>query len=251
MFGSSVPNVGWLVGQAGEERISLPRPTGARILRFRLLDEEILALRRTRVSSLRRSGLAPVPNPLDLESSAELLVRVRRGDDAALETLLGRYVPALRRWARGRLPRWARDLAETEDLVQDTLLKSIRCLEGFHHHHDGALQAYLRQAVMNRIRDECRRAQRRPRCEELDEAAENQGQLSPLESAIGTQAVERYESCLAMLRPDDREAIVGRIELGYSYQELATLLGKPSPDAARVAVSRALVRLAERMGHGR
>ena len=60
------------------------------------------------------------------ESSVELLARARTGDDRALEELLARHVPALRRWARGRLPRWARDMAETEDLVQDTVLRSLR-----------------------------------------------------------------------------------------------------------------------------
>jgi DNA-directed RNA polymerase specialized sigma24 family protein len=38
--------------------------------------------------------------------------------------------------------------------------------------------------------------------------------------------------------------------MGFSYQEIAVMIGKPSPDAARVAVSRALVRLAEVMRNG-
>ena len=75
--------------------------------------------------------------------------------------------------------------------------------------------------------------------------------LSPLETAIGVEAVESYETALQTLRDDDRQAIVGRLEMDYSYEELAVMLGKSSPGAARVAVSRALVRLAEAMGRGR
>jgi RNA polymerase sigma-70 factor (ECF subfamily) len=186
---------------------------------------------------------------MNAESSVELLRRVRSGDQEALDILLRRYVPALRRWARGRLPTWARDLAETEDLVQDTILKTFQRLDTFDYRHEGALQAYLREAVMNRVRDECRRVNRRPTGTALDEQTPHDG-ASPLESVIGTQAVERYEWALGQLRHEDREAIVARIEMGFSYPEVAVMLGKPTPDAARVAVSRALVRLAEQMRHG-
>jgi len=40
------------------------------------------------------------------------------------------------------------------------------------------------------------------------------------------------------------------VELRYSYQELAVALGKPSADAARVAVARAVYRLAREISHG-
>ncbi len=186
---------------------------------------------------------------MDAESSVELLDRVRQGDQAALDRLLRRYVPALRRWASGRLPRWARDLAETEDLVQDTVLKSLRRLDAFEYRDEGALQAYLRRAVMNRIRDECRRVARRPHVGELDDRTPDDG-LSPLEAAIGSEAVARYEEALQTLKRDDQQAIVARIEMGYSYEEMAVMLGKPTAEAARVAVSRALVRLAEVMRNG-
>jgi RNA polymerase sigma-70 factor (ECF subfamily) len=187
---------------------------------------------------------------MDAESSADLLDRVRQGDQDALDTLLRRYVPALRRWAKGRLPRWARDLAETEDLVQDTVVKSFRNLRTFDFRNDGALRAYLRQAVMNRIRDECRRVSRRPGVEALNEETPASGE-SPLEQAIGREAVENYEAALQKLGEDERQAVVARIEMGFSFQELAVMLGKPSADAARMAVSRSLVRLAEHMRHGR
>ena len=180
------------------------------------------------------------------ESSVHLLARARAGDRTALDRLMARYLPRLRRWASGRLPRWARDVADTQDLVQETLLQSFKHLDKFEVRGDGALQAYLRQSVMNRIRDEFRRAGRRPALEPLDSQAPDEA-ASPLEQAIGRQAVERYESALERLRPGDREAIIARIELGFSHEELAVLLGKPSANAARMAVERALVRLAAEM----
>jgi len=186
---------------------------------------------------------------MSVESSVDLLERVRLGDKDALDVLLRRYVPALRRWARGRLPRWARDLADTEDVVQDAVIRSLRNLSTFEHRHDGALQAYLREAVLNRVRDECRRVGRRPGIDNLEEHFVSDG-TSPLEAAIGARAVERYEAALQRLKPQEREGIVARIEMGYSYAEIAVMMGRPSADAARVAVSRALLRLAEELRNG-
>src|SRR5580765_1533620 len=127
----------------------------------------------------------------DGESSFDLLERIRTGDPYALDALLGRHLPPLQRWASGRLPRWARDLADTDDLVQETLLQTFKRIDGFEPRRVGALHAYLRQAVLNRIRDELRRKGRRPDAGELTdlEAAD----ASPLEQAIGSEAVERYE----------------------------------------------------------
>ena len=183
---------------------------------------------------------------IDGESSFDLLERIRGGDPNALEALLGRHLPPLRRWASGRLPKWARDLADTDDLVQETVIHSVKQLQTFETRREGALQAYLRQAVMNRIRNEFRRAKRHPAAFELDDRHPDQA-ASPLEEAIGREALDRYDAGLAALRDEDREVIVARIELGYTFEEVAAALEKPSADAARVALNRALVRLADHM----
>jgi RNA polymerase sigma-70 factor (ECF subfamily) len=186
----------------------------------------------------------------DPESSLELLERARDGDAAALDRLLTRYLRPLQRWASGRLPRWARDLSDTADLVQETLVQTLRNIGTFRPRREGALQAYLRQAVMNRIRDEIRRSRRRPAPEDLGEDIPAD-ETSPLDRAIGQETVERYEAALAELRDEDREAIVARVELGQSWEQVAAMLDKPSPAAARVATQRALVRLAVKMKHAR
>jgi len=188
-----------------------------------------------------------MPLPGDLESTARLLEQVRGGDRVAMDTLFARCLPRLQRWATGRLPGWARGSADTQDLVQEAVLQTFRKIEEFEPRGEGALQAYLRQAVMNRIRDELRRVGRRGTPAELDSGLSGD-EPSPLESAIGQETTERYERALASLKPDEREAIIARVELGYDHQELAEALGKPTPDAARKASQRALVRLAEEMG---
>jgi RNA polymerase sigma-70 factor (ECF subfamily) len=185
------------------------------------------------------------PQP-DLESTLELVQRAKTGDRDALDRLFTRCIPLLRRWASGRLPRWTRDLMDTDDLVQETVVRTVNRIDAFEPRHQGALQAYLRQAVMNRIRDEVRRGSRGPSQAELDANLADRN-ASPLEEVIGREAVERYEVALAALRPEEREAIVARVEMEGSYEQVAQALGKPSADAARMAVSRALLRLAQEM----
>ena len=183
---------------------------------------------------------------MDPESTATLLSRARSGDEAAMNHLLERSLPALRRWAHGRLPSYARDMLDTADLVQDTVISALRSLPRFEARFEGALQAYLRHALANRIKDVIRHQRRQPTETDLPEDLPVDG-ASPLEQAIGAENTARFESALARLRPEEREAIIGRLELQYGYAELAVALEKPSPDAARMAVKRALRRLAEEM----
>ena len=99
---------------------------------------------------------------------------------------------------------------------------------------------------LNRIRNELRRKGREPAATDLD-GIDVESLESPLEHAIGREAVERYERALQGLKAEEQEAIIGRVEMGYSYEELAEALGKPTPDAARKTAHRAPVRLADEM----
>jgi len=187
--------------------------------------------------------------PLRADATVELLDRAKHGDDQALEQILRRCIPALQRWAHGRLPMSSRGMLETGDLVQDTVIAALRRLGAFEVRHQGALQAYLRQAVMNRIRDVIRRDRRSPNRAELPDHLADQGK-SPLDLVIGSENVARYEAAVQKLSARDREAIVGRLELQYSYEELAVVLDTPTANAARVAVTRAMKRLVDEMRHG-
>lgn len=179
-------------------------------------------------------------------SSVRLLVHARSGDDDALNALLARYLPRLRRWAQGRLPLSARQGVDTDDVVQDAAIAALRHLGSIEIHDAGSLQAYLRQAVANRITDMYRRHARRP--ERIDLPADLPGrEPSPLEMALGADALARYEGALQRLGDDDREAIVMRLEMDCSYGDIAETLGKNSEASARMAVSRALARLAREM----
>lgn len=181
-----------------------------------------------------------------VDSSVLLLARARAGDRDALDELLTRYLPRLRRWATGRLPQAARGHLDTEDIVQDTVMKAVRRLDEFEVRGDGALQAYLRQALTNRLTDVYRREDGRHHVDGVPSDLPVRA-TSPLDAAIGHEALDRYERGLARLKEPDRLAVLLRVELCYDYDEIAEMLGKSSAASARVAVSRALARLAREM----
>ena len=184
------------------------------------------------------------------ETSFQLLLRARTGDPDAIELLCARYLPRLHRWARGRLPRGSRNAMDTGDIVQEVLISVLRRLKVFDPRDEGAFQGYLRQALTNRFRDEARKVNSHPVPGVLDSAWPSAGP-SPLEIAIGREGIERYEAALEKLKVEDQRAIVARCEWGMSHDEVAQALGKPSANAARVAIHRALVRLAKEMAGGK
>jgi RNA polymerase sigma-70 factor (ECF subfamily) len=184
------------------------------------------------------------------DSTGKLLIRARAGDDRAREALLARSREPLRRFAHGRLPSYARDLFDTDDLVQVTLIKAFQHMGTFEQRGEGAFFAYLRQITLNKIRDEIRRVSRRPGRAEFKESIASQAR-SPVEEAIGREALERYEAALLELPEAQRGLVMMRLEMGLSYREIADSTGSPSENAARMAVARAVMRLAERMDEGK
>ncbi len=187
----------------------------------------------------RSSSTARAQTP----GSWRLPVHERSGTSARVSDLLGRCAPALRRWAHGRLPRWARSAADTSDLVQEAIARTLARLDArFQPRGRQALAAYLREAVRNRIRDEHRRIARRGTSVEPPDALEARDP-SPLDRAIANETAGRYRAALARLSPRDRELIVAHLELGYSHEQLGCMIGR-SPNAARMALCRAIERLA-------
>src|SRR5262245_54752392 len=94
-----------------------------------------------------------IENTAETEPMFDLITRARAGDPTALDELLVRCLPSLQSWAHGRLPVYARGALDTDDLVQQAAYQTLRRLHLFEPRHVHSLQAYLREAVVNRIRD--------------------------------------------------------------------------------------------------
>ena len=188
------------------------------------------------------------PDPRGSTFERSLLERALGGSRSAVNALFARHALWIRRRARGRLPRWVRGAVDTSELVQDVLHHTFARFTRLEPKHAGALRAYLRRAVENRIRDELRRAERRPEITALDESVRPAGHVaSQLEQLIDDETWARYLEGLRRLTARERWLIVGRAELGYTYEQLAFIGGQPSPDAARMALRRALIRLSDVM----
>jgi DNA-directed RNA polymerase specialized sigma24 family protein len=107
----------------------------------------------------------------------------------------------------------------------------------------------VRSAVLNRIKDEVRWAGRRPGPDGVPETLPDR-LPTPLENVIGAELLDRYEAGMARLDERNRQLLHLRIELDFDYDEIAAMTGRESRNTARMAVQRALSRLADEMGHG-
>lgn len=191
---------------------------------------------------------SPISSRAIRDTSEYLFAQARLGNSGALNLLVGRYLPRLRRWAHGRLPRWARFGTDTSDLVHDVMLRAIPKIGTLDQRWKGALAAYLQQSVRNRLNDEHRRVARRAVPEALSDAIDT-SQRSPLDYVMSREQENRYRAALADLSADDRELIVGHLEFDYTHEQLGCMTGR-TPNAARMALQRAMRRLVERMRDG-
>jgi RNA polymerase sigma factor (sigma-70 family) len=184
--------------------------------------------------------------PGRLETTLDLVELTQRGDVAARDRLIERYLPLLTRWAHGRLPEEARDLNETADLVQTALMRAFEHLPQFSSDGRGAFFGFLRTIVMNLLRDEIRRTLRRPAFVELPPEAEDAA-ASPLASAVSLETLQAYEYALQRLDEETRDLVIMRIELGLPHEDIAELTGSASANATRMRIARAVARLAQTM----
>jgi RNA polymerase sigma factor (sigma-70 family) len=155
-------------------------------------------------------------------------------------------MPRLKAWVHGRIPPQARQILDTDDLVQISLVQALKHMETFEPRHEGAFMAYLRQIAMNRVRDELRRVSRRPRQEELEPDLSDRAP-SPIENLVGREALESFDAALQHLTEGQRQAVLLRVEFNYTFEEIAEAMESPSVAAARMLVVRGLARLAEIM----
>ncbi len=182
-----------------------------------------------------------------VESTSTLLLKVKNGNAEAQERLCAIYIPILTKWAHGRLPSYARELSDTDDLVQNTLISALKKVNSFESVREGSFLIYLRKALLNNIRMEIRRSHSAIK-DSLDVATnEMDPEASLLENAIGIETLEKYESGLLSLGETEREAVILRVEFGFEYLEIASAIDVNSANAACMKVTRALAKLAKNM----
>ncbi|HEY7872442.1 MAG TPA: sigma-70 family RNA polymerase sigma factor [Rudaea sp.] len=176
----------------------------------------------------------------------QLLRRIRDGEEAAKQSLYERCLPLLRRWAHGRLPQRARDIADTDDLVQITLMRALRHLDEFDANGSGSFLAYLRQILLNEVRTELRKRKVRGDRVDIENLALVDESASVAEQLVGHERWRHYEQALAELDRHDQALIVLRLEFGMVYPEIALETGSTA-NAVRMRVTRALKVMTDRI----
>ena len=189
----------------------------------------------------------------ELLQTGDLLARYKGGDRAAADDLFRRYRSRIDLFLRARLPAGLRRLGDTDDLVQEVCIKILRALDRFELRNIGAFWWFARSIAKNHLIDMMRRNRAIPEGElrESSDAAPSDPRPGPLPVVIDHEAAEAFDRALENVSDHVRRGLLMRLELGLDWSVVAEDCGFPSPDAARVAIKRALGAIAREMaGHG-
>lgn len=187
---------------------------------------------------------------IDVAATADLLGRIRGGDAAARDELFLRFEKPLLRFLHGRLPPAAAGVLATEDAAQEICAKVFRSLDRFEHRGVGAFWAYLRGSAQNYLRDLSRTPGKMRQAETWVGDSRSQpaaASLGPMDKLVKSEDLAAFEKGLLTLDERTRNALLLRFELDVEYAEIASECGYASADAARMAVTRAITKVAEEM----
>lgn len=200
--------------------------------------------------------------PDDIGLTLQLVRRAQSGDHEALQPLFQRYYERVRRIVRARLGAPLRSRLDSGDIVQEVFISALRGFDRFDMRDEAALIHWLSVLAENRIRDAADHFGAEKRGDgkvvplsqpgasgtiHVDPVLTGPG---PAEHAARGEQLARLEAALDALPEDLREIILLRDYAGMDWKAIAEKVGRPSPDAARMAHGKALLRLAELMGEG-
>lgn len=181
------------------------------------------------------------PNVTNLQDTADLVLQVQSGDSQAYNTLLKRYYPHLLHLLHQKLTPAVRSTMDTQDLVQEVLIRTFPNLERFQYQGIGSFWAYLRKIAINHIRQVWKKqALNKIKSRLIDDSRFSPAarEKEPPEEVILNEEFEAFESALDRLAPKEREAYLMRMDLGCPYKIIASEMNFPSPDAARKNIVR-------------
>jgi len=179
----------------------------------------------------------------DLEQT---IVSATGGDRDALTTLLERFLPDLRAFARLHMGPLAQ-LESSSDIVQSVCRSVLEGIDKVDYRGEAAFRKWLLVACANRMRDKQRHWLRDKRdarlASPIDSVGDYVAELStPSGEHIRREELLRLEAALDRL-PDEYRQVVTLSRLGgLAHSEIAVELGK-SEGATRMLLHRALARL--------
>lgn len=195
----------------------------------------------------------------DPPTTIRLVKSARDGDREALEKLFLRYLPRVRRIVALRMGRRLRAFWELDDLVQEALMKVFRGLDTFREDRNPNFQNWVATCVKNDIVDHVKHLDTKKRGGGLPfpgaptapplSAIIHPNAKSPSWHLRNRELEERVETAILELPEDYREVIILRFLCECDYAVIARLMNFEREASARMAVSRAIQKLRERLGH--
>jgi len=191
---------------------------------------------------------APAEDPLSLDTLV-LIERHREGDRRALDELFRRYAERVRRIVAVRMGAFLRSRADVEDVVQETLLRAFKSLEGYESREDAKLIDWMARIAENALRNlySHEHAQKRDAGQEV--GLEGLRGSAPGESSLGWDLVaeatsipdrvsrgemeEVVDACLATMREEEREVILLADYAQGDWEFVARKLQRSTADAAQ------------------
>lgn len=174
----------------------------------------------TELTVTLESGLGSVPVAMDADERA-WIVRCQRGDQAAFEPLVRRYMRRAAAFALG----WAGNHEDALDLSQEAFARAFRSIRRF----DPERPFYpwfhriLRNLCINHI-GRARHSRELPMEEGMSISG---GGPSPAERAERADVSRRVREAIGRLQPQDREIVILREFQDHSYAEIAEILQIP------------------------
>lgn len=185
---------------------------------------------------------------------ADLVVRASRGNKAAVDDLLLRYLPDLRRYLRLRCGRLVAARESVSDLVQSVCREALEDLPELDYRGEASFKAWLFRLASHKVIDRARHwhRDRRDAAREVDPSDEEEDLaeleqacrtlITPSRDAVAREELRRFEAALAAIPDEYREAILLQRLCGLPYSEIARALDR-SEGAVRNLVYRGLARL--------
>ena len=164
--------------------------------------------------------------------------------------LIVQYRPFLKAIAAAEFPDQLRSRVDDSDLVQETMLKATRQADQFRGSTEAELESWLRETLLNQIRD-CVRfngRQQRNIGIEIPIASSNVSAADPTASEEVRKAETRdlIRKVVNELPDDYRTVILLRQQLDLNFVEIAEQMNR-SPDAVRMLWARAILVLGEKL----
>ncbi len=191
------------------------------------------------------AGFRPIlplsPDTDLIESDAELITRLQRGDRDAFTILVRRWEGPMV-WIAYRI---TGQLAEAEDVRQRVLLKLLQA--------PGAVRkperfaAWIHRAVVNTSLSALRQTRRREGLNHrVGEQAATIDESQPGDPLIADEQARRLAAALGQLEPEARALLSLRFDEDLTFAEIAAALGQPA-STVKSRLARAVSRLRDLM----